>query len=191
MRAVGSWPKANAGRQTEAQIDFRLRGGIVMMSRRVLPFSTLSSAKAIASRCQFWLEAPTGRHGGEGSLNKGIEITAHNGGRQHCWIDAGHRGVLLHSETSPSLAASETAGSVGIERSRKSAMIDLELQFSRSAAVDSSRSSPKPLCRIIKRSEANAFGSFLNAFYNDRSHQRFETRHAAYAITFADLHVLP
>src|SRR5829696_4477589 len=44
MRRVGSWPSTKAGKATEAQMDFRLRGGTVMIKRLILPFSTRSSA---------------------------------------------------------------------------------------------------------------------------------------------------
>jgi hypothetical protein len=49
---AGSWPKAKAGSATETQIDFRLRGGTVIMSRRMSPRRTFETASAMASMCQ-------------------------------------------------------------------------------------------------------------------------------------------
>src|SRR4051812_16125385 len=50
---VGSRPSTKAGKQTEAQMDFRLRGGTVTIRRLVLPFNTSVSSWQIASICQF------------------------------------------------------------------------------------------------------------------------------------------
>jgi hypothetical protein len=52
-RMAGLMPKANAGNATVAQIDLRLRGGTVMIRRRISPLSTRVSAYAMALRCQF------------------------------------------------------------------------------------------------------------------------------------------
>ena len=50
---VGSCPSRKAGRATEAQIDLRWRGGMLMISRVVSPLTTFSRACVTASVDQF------------------------------------------------------------------------------------------------------------------------------------------
>src|SRR5580704_10736546 len=52
MRLDGAWPRAKAGKATEAAIDFSDRGGMLMMRRRISPRRTRSRCQAIASICQ-------------------------------------------------------------------------------------------------------------------------------------------
>ena len=49
-------PKMNAGKATEAMIDFSDLGGILMISRLISPRRTRSSWYAIASRCQLLIK---------------------------------------------------------------------------------------------------------------------------------------
>src|SRR6516162_2194262 len=51
--SVGTWPRRNATKATEAQQDFKYRGGTLMI-RRVISFRLqASSAEVISSICQF------------------------------------------------------------------------------------------------------------------------------------------
>ena len=52
IRCVGSWPSTNAGRQTDAMIDFKDRGGRLTIRRVISPRRTRSSCQPIAFRCQ-------------------------------------------------------------------------------------------------------------------------------------------
>jgi hypothetical protein len=60
-RSQGLWPRNHAGRATDAQSDFRLRGGRVMIRRRTSPLATWASLCVTASRCQFGLNSTPGR----------------------------------------------------------------------------------------------------------------------------------
>jgi GAF domain-containing protein len=62
---VGSWPRTKAGKATEAQIDLRLRGGTVMISRLISPRRTRVRANAMASRCQLGLNGALGETTGK------------------------------------------------------------------------------------------------------------------------------
>ena len=73
---VGSCPSAKAGKATDEQIDFRLRGGTVMIRRRVSPLSTSVSAYAIASKCQFSCKCLPPETIGKAPLNETIEIAS-------------------------------------------------------------------------------------------------------------------
>src|SRR5262249_7783183 len=53
MRLVGSRPRRNAGRATEKTIDFKWRGGTVVISRLIVPSITRPAAYVMASMCQF------------------------------------------------------------------------------------------------------------------------------------------
>src|SRR5262245_7732614 len=58
-RSHGYRPRNHAGRATDAQSDFRLRGGMVMMRRRISPQATRDSESVTASRCQLdWKRTP-------------------------------------------------------------------------------------------------------------------------------------
>src|SRR5258708_21932403 len=48
---VGSWPSKKAGKATEAMIDFKNRGGMLMIRRRISPRRTRSRCHPIACRC--------------------------------------------------------------------------------------------------------------------------------------------
>src|SRR5271157_4257748 len=53
MAAEGSWPNSQAGNAIEVKSDLRLRGGMLMMRRRILPSYTSCSFAATSARCQF------------------------------------------------------------------------------------------------------------------------------------------
>src|ERR1700677_109483 len=52
MFLVGSFPCTKAGKATDAEIDLRLRGGIVMIRRVIRPSLTCSKCQAMACICQ-------------------------------------------------------------------------------------------------------------------------------------------
>src|SRR5581483_1842548 len=60
-RSDGLWPRYQAGNATEAMIDFRWRGGTVMISRFTSPEATWETLWVIASICQFGLNGVPGR----------------------------------------------------------------------------------------------------------------------------------
>src|SRR6202011_2220854 len=53
ISVLGSWPRHQAGKATEARCDFRCRGGRLTISRRIWPARTAASFAAISSTCQF------------------------------------------------------------------------------------------------------------------------------------------
>jgi hypothetical protein len=50
---LGSCPRDQDGKATEARCDFKWRGGTLMISRRIRPSRTAASFPAISSKCQF------------------------------------------------------------------------------------------------------------------------------------------
>ena len=52
MALAGSWPSSQAGNAVEAASDFKWRGGMLMMSRRIRPPRTACNLAAITSMCQ-------------------------------------------------------------------------------------------------------------------------------------------
>ena len=60
-RSHGQGPRNQAGNATEAQSDFRVRGGGVMTRRRTSPAATCDSFSVTASRCQLDLKETPGR----------------------------------------------------------------------------------------------------------------------------------
>ena len=75
MRRAGSWPSTKAGRQTEAQMDLRLRGGTVMISRRVSALDHRLQLIAMASRCQFG-SSRSRRHDRKRLLDERVEVSS-------------------------------------------------------------------------------------------------------------------
>src|SRR6516225_4061255 len=50
---LGSCPRHQAGKATEARCDFKWRGGTLMISRRIRPWYTAASFADMSSKCQF------------------------------------------------------------------------------------------------------------------------------------------
>ncbi len=53
IRRVGSWPRTQATKAMLTRMLFMLRGGMLSISRLVVPVRTCSSLRAISSTCQF------------------------------------------------------------------------------------------------------------------------------------------
>ena len=60
MRAVGLWPKIHAGRATLAQIDFKFRGGMLMIRRLISPLLAHVTRSAMSAMCQLWAYSAEG-----------------------------------------------------------------------------------------------------------------------------------
>src|SRR5207247_6401713 len=76
---VGSWPRTKAGNATEAQIDLRLRGGTVMISRLISPRRDTHQSECDGLDVPVGRERGAGRNDWKGRPYEAVEVAPKHG----------------------------------------------------------------------------------------------------------------
>src|SRR5688572_12568112 len=92
MRADGLCPKHQAGKAMEPTIDFKWRGGTLMISRRMSPLRTAVSLLAITSTCPFIENSVPGQ-----SSAKPRAVNIARSQRSRVWNCSGSRFSIVSS----------------------------------------------------------------------------------------------